>query len=461
VDCISRKIIRTDRWLPALALALLLAGRVQAGSSPAKTDQVPFPDWVLGQFVWEDESTTESVRALVKGFQENGIPIGGVIIDSPWETAYNTFAVDPVRYPGMKQMIADLHSQGIKVIFWVTCMVNTDDPEYEFARSHGFLVPGLEKVKWWKGVGGLLDYRNPEAVAWWHQRMDQAIDLGIDGWKVDGTDPLALKKGWKFREEYRKLYYSDFYNYTREHSGQKTVIMARALEQVNEKTLGLPSWTNPWHCGFFLKFAPQDVSYMSWMGDQDPSFDGLRIALANFLASARAGYLVVGTDVAGYRKGHTDKTLFIRWAQFGAFSPLLENGGIEDHRPWSFDRETVEIYRKYAKLRATLNPWLMEKAIAAYHQGRSLVTPLSEGKFEYLLGDDLLVAPIMRPDGKREVKFPEGSDWVWWFNGSTHVYKGGSALKKTFTLSEYPVYFRQGSSFEDFLATWAAMSFRH
>ena len=447
MDCASRRIFRPSLLLAAGLCALLSTGPLRAETKAA---EVPFPSWVLDLFVWDDESTTASVRAFVQGYQERGIPFGGVIIDSPWETAYNTFVVDPKLYPNLKQMIDDLHARGIKVIFWVTCMVNTEDPEYEFARAHGYLVPGLEKTKWWKGEGGLVDYRNPEAVAWWHRRMDQAIDLGLDGWKVDGTDPIALKKGWKFREEYRKLYYSDFYNYTRQHSGRQTVIMARALEQVNHSILGLPDWTNPLRLGFFLKFAPRDVSYMSWMGDMDPTWNGLRNALVNFLASAKAGYLVVGTDVAGYRKGQTDKTLFIRWAQFGAFSPLFENGGMENHYPWSYDQETVDIFRQYSKLRAKLNPWLMEKAVANYKEGRSLVTPLNQGKFEYLLGDDILVAPIMRPCGKRTVKFPKGSDWVW-LNDPKQVYPGGSHLTHIFTLSEFPVYVRQGSEMSGLL----------
>jgi len=441
MDCISRRIGRNSLARIALLSVLAILWPLPA---PAAEAEPPFPDWVLGQFVWEDESTTASVRALVKGYQENGIPIAGVIIDSPWETAYNTFEFDAERYPGARELIDDLHAQGLKVILWVTCMVNTEDPDYAYAREQGYLVPGLLRQKWWKGEGGLLDYRNPEAVEWWHRRMDRAIALGIDGWKVDGTDPIALKKGWNFREQYRQLYYSDFYHYTRERTGQKTVIMARALEQVNEKTLGLPSWTNPFHLGFFLQFAPLDVSYMSWMGDQDPTFAGLRIALTNLLASAKADYLVVGTDIGGYRNGSLNQEVFLRWAELGAFSPLMENGGIQDHRPWAMDPETLETYRAYSQLRAGLNPWLMDKAVAAWREGRSLVTPLNEGRFEYLLGDDLLVAPILRAGGQRQVVFPKGSDWIW-LNDPGRVYKGGTCLKRIFALSEFPVYVRKGS----------------
>ena len=62
------------------------------------------------------------------------------------------------------------------------------------------------------------------------------------------------------------------------------------------------------------------------------------------------GYPNFGSDIGGYRSGDgtlgRTKELFIRWAQLGAFSPLMENGGNKEHRPWAFDSETLEIYKK-------------------------------------------------------------------------------------------------------------------
>ena len=66
------------------------------------------------------------------------------------------------------------------------------------------------------------------------------------------------------------------------------------------------------------------------------------------------GYANFGSDIGGYRSGNGDnvlgrsKELFIRWAQLGAFSPLMENGGNKEHRPWKFDpnNETLNIYQK-------------------------------------------------------------------------------------------------------------------
>ncbi len=420
----------------------------------------PFPAWVFGHVVWEDESTTQSVYDLVHGYRERGMPVGAVIIDSPWETAYNDFVVDEKRYPDMRKLIADLHANDIKVIFWITGMVDEEDPEYGFARDHGYFVKGMEARKWWKGTGGMVDYNNPEAMKWWHARMDQALDLGIDGWKVDGTDPLMLYKGWKRRQDYATAYYSDFYDYSRGHTGEKIVAMARAMEQgINESNLRLPGWTNPLGLGLWLRFAPVDKSFASWMGDQDPTFNGLTIARRHLLRSAREGYLVLGSDVGGYRAGGPDKEVLLRWAEFGALTPFLENGGIGEHRPWKFDDETLRVYRAFVLLHQALGPYLYSEAVEAWRQGRSLVTPLVGSGEEYLLGRDVLVAPVKKAGGKVRVTLPEGNDWWPLFtpadapeiasckvkNSTRPLLRGGCSFTSAYSLESYPVFFRAGA----------------
>jgi alpha-glucosidase (family GH31 glycosyl hydrolase) len=72
-------------------------------------------------------------------------------------------------------------------------MVNVEDPDYQMCVDNQFLVRDskgyVRPLEWWHGSGGLLDYSNPDAVAWWHQQMDKVLDAGVDGFKCDGTDP--------------------------------------------------------------------------------------------------------------------------------------------------------------------------------------------------------------------------------------------------------------------------------
>ena len=76
--------------------------------------------------------------------------------------------------------------------------------------------------------------------------------------------------------------------------------------------------------------------------------------------SSPLDYANFGSDIGGYRSGSgplgRSKELLIRWAQLGAFSPLMENGGNQEHRPWEFDdtNQTLDIYTKYSRMGSTL-----------------------------------------------------------------------------------------------------------
>ena len=86
-------------------------------------------------------------------------------------------------------------------------------------------------------------------------------------------------------------------------------------------------------------------------------------ALENYFHSAWDGYVNFGSDIGGYRTGPgvlgRTKELFIRWAQLGAFSPLMENGGNKEHRPWMFDDETLQIYRNFVNIHMALKPYFL------------------------------------------------------------------------------------------------------
>jgi len=296
-------------------------------------------------------------------------------------------------------------------------------------------------VNWWHGTGSFIDYTNPAAVDWWHAQMDLVLDIGLDGWKCDGTDPYVFELypiegygGQVHEREYANMYYGDFFNYTRS-KNPNALIMSRPVD----------SWEF-----VYWSFSPHYVMYSGWVGDQDPTFAGLQNALRNMFHSAWRNYANYGSDIGGYRSGNRTKDLFIRWAQMGAFTPLMENGGNGVHEPWLYDNETVSIYRTFVDTHYELRPYFLNAGSTAMEDGVSVMYPQATNHFEtpdswdYMLWKDILVCPIVEDSTTRTVDFPAGDNWVSWWDHS-QVYTGGTSVTLDVPLSSYPVFVKQGA----------------
>lgn len=435
--------------------------------SPIDTGYVQstaWPKWVFEHWIWEGEGTTQSARQLADDYLANDIPVGAIIIDSPWETDYNTFEWDSTRYPGAQGMIDYFHSRNIKVLCWITGGIDTNiHPLWDYGRDHDYFMKenassGPAIVKWWKPTRcSLIDLYNPDAVAWWKGLMDKTLAYDIDGWKCDGSDfslyDLQNFKSYFYspylqgsipsRNDYSEKYYRLFYDYTRQQLGNNRVVMCRPIDNY-----GYP------FTGSTVAFGPRDISWSNWVGDQDATFDGMKAALNNMYESYAYGYYSFGSDIGGYRtdNGYANgrsKQLFIRWAQLGAFCGLMENGGGGEHRPWMFDAETNGIYKNLVVMRQKyLVGYLMESLKNSVAQNTSLMKFFNKSDYSYLLGDDIFVVPVLNSSGAVMVNLPAGNNWVYLYDKS-QVYEGGQSISKTFPISEFPVYLKQGTHTEE------------
>ena len=441
-----------------LLLPLLLAACAPPEEAPAPEEppiddpSPPWPSWAHEPWVWEDESTQESVMALVDGYLDRDIPVGAIIIDSPWETAYNDFRWDPALFPDPEGMVDALHERGVRVLLWITQMINDDaGPVFEEGRDAGyFMTSGPDAtepaiVSWWKGDGALLDFHNPDAVQWWHELMQPVLDLGIDGWKTDGSDfsqhlaPWSPGAGREIdRLEYSHAYYSDFFEHTRDVLGDDRLITARPCDNYGAD-LG----------GDGVAFAPIEITWAGWVGDQDSDFRGLEAALLNFWWSALYGYVSFGSDIGGYREDGSElgrqKEPFLRWAGLGAFSPVMENGGGGAHEPWRFDEQTTDIYREFVRVHRALIPYLMREGAVALEEGTSLFTFLEDEHrdYRYLLGPDVFVQPVLEEGDQVVVTLPPG-DWVWLFGDGREV-EGPAQFELTVPIDAFPAFARADS----------------
>jgi alpha-glucosidase (family GH31 glycosyl hydrolase) len=464
-------------WLCAGRVVLLLAllalsaclppglSRLTAQGQPGATPRPPLtPRWAYEPWVWEDElHSDQAVRDLVDGYRQRDIPVGAIIVDSPWETNYNTFQFGP-DYPDPGGLIGELHAQGVRVLLWSTPFVNvasTDGPDrgkaplYDEAAAAGYFVDGGRVYKWGHGRGSAVDFFNPRALAWWYAQMDSAFALGVDGWKVDNgekslPDEVETAAGRRTLREYREAYYGAYYRYVAERNPD-AIIAARPYAFETTSAVGND------RAGFDpaamaalrannggTVYAPLEANPAGWVGDQSPDWSGLEEALDNILASAERGYAVLGSDIGGFLVGRRLPTTFIRWAELGALSPLMENGGRGEHRPWRLSAEALAAYRYYAKLHHELVPYLFNAGVEAHLTGQPIIREADRQGRQYLLGADLLVAPIVSDEDERDVSLPPGARWYDYWDDD-RVLDGPAVVRQAAPPERVPLYIRGGA----------------
>lgn len=425
------------------------------------------PAWALECWLWEDdENTARRVDELLAGYAEHDIPVRTILLDSPWSLRYNDFQVDEALYPEPETWFRMLEDKGYRVVLWMTPMVNSfskgtaveaSEAWYREARDRNFLAGGIRQVNWWKGTGGFIDYSNPEAMQWWQGMQQNVFDYGIDGWKLDGSatlfssrlGPLPVpymktRKGLTTTRQYMDRYYRQEYVHGLEQNPE-FICLSRSMDR-NFHPEG---------------FAPIDASPVNWVGDQEhhwtessqtedeqkkdialKGIQGFESAIESILQSARLGYSVVGSDVAGFSGGEIPPRLYIRWAQFSTFCGLFLNGGHGERALWKRSAQELEIIREYSWLHTELLPYIYSSVVEAHHGGRVLQRPL-KGKYHYMFGKELFIAPIYKDELKKKVRLPRGK-WRYWHD-DTVLLEGPLRFERDFPLEEYPVYIREGA----------------
>lgn len=417
------------------------------------------PRWAFTPQLWRNVWTNGTeMRGDANELRARRIPGSVMWIDNPWQTAYNTHLVDEQRFPQPAQLLADLAAQGFKVLFWSTPYVgktaaNAVDRAEGIANNFFITDDGGITVDWpWQdGPGAMVDFTRDGAIAWWRQRLQRVIGLGAAGFKLDFGEelvpdisgnavPFLLAGGDNFTHHNR---YSAGYH---------------------EAYLGaLPPGD-----GFLITrtgaWGEQATNTAIWPGDLESDFSehgtivggkinvgGLPSAISRGLSLSVSGYPFYGSDIGGFRGFPTTEAL-LRWAEYASLGTIMQlGGGGKSHDPWDqtlFAPGADVIYKTYADLHMLLNPLLWTLAQRAGQDGTPVTIParfLHDCACDdamFLLGDDLLVAPVVTAGATtRTLVLPPGA-WVSRATGATVQGDGHTPITVPAPLDTLPIFYR-------------------
>ncbi|MGY1701541.1 glycoside hydrolase family 31 protein [Geodermatophilus sp. SYSU D00766] len=398
------------------------------------------PRWSLG--LWMSRitySSQEEVEEVAARLRQHRIPCDVIHVDTGWFAKDYTcdLAFSPERFPDPAGMCARLAEQGFRVSLWQWPNYNVASPLFDEGVEGGYLArrSSGHTYTYAGGYGedaGFVDFTDPEAVAWYQGKLAALFAAGVAAIKVDygeGAPPQARYAGASptaARNLYPLLYQQAVWDASVAARGEgEAVLWARA------------GW------------AGSQRYPVHWSGDGVARFEDLPCVLRATLSMGLSGFPFYAHDIGGF-SGLPDGELYVRWAQLGLLSSHARAHGTPPREPWEFGEEVEAVVRRFVELRYRLLPYLWTESVAAGRTSLPVVRPLllefpedpgSAGvDDQYLLGDRLLVAPLLEEGARsRRVYLPPGT-WVAPFTGE--VTDGGGFRTVDAPLDVVPMWVR-------------------
>lgn len=420
--------------------------------------QKALPDWLYDGVILGIQEGTDVVDAKIKKAKEAGVPVVGVWCQD-WSGCRRTgfgyqvmwnWEWDQELYPGLDKKIAEWKEEGVRFLGYINPFIAIEKDLYAYASEHGYCVQDREGKDYLVTIttfpAAMVDFTNPEAYEWYKGLIkENMIGLGMGGWMADfgeylpidavlysGEDPAIIHNQWP--AIWAKM-------------NQEAVAECGKEGQVF-------FFTRAGHTGTIAH------SHMMWTGDQHVDWsidDGLPAVIPATLSLAMSGYGIAHSDVGGYTTimhMRRSKELLLRWEEMNVFSPLFRTH--EGNQPvnnvqFDDDEELLAQLAKCGRMHVALKDYLKGLVAEEISDGTPVMRPLfyhydeAEAyteKTEYLLGRDLLVAPVYEEGAKSRTIYLPSDGWVNIFDGKE--YAGGHMIVEA-PIGKPPVFVRKDS----------------
>ena len=405
---------------------------------------LPAP-WTFG--LWLSTSFTTSydedtVMSFIDGMLDRGIPLRTFHFDCFWMKGFHwsDFIWDADVFPDPKGLLQRIKAKGLNICVWINSYIGQESALFAEGMEKGYFIkrPNGDVWQWdmWQPGMALVDFTNPAACKWFQDKLEVLLDMGVDCFKTDFGERIPTNCVYYDGSDPEKMhnYYTYLYNKTvyelleRKRGKGEAVLFARSATVGGQKF--------PVH----------------WGGDCWSDYPSMEESLRGGLSLLMSGFGFWAHDIGGFENTST-ADVYKRWVAFGLLSSHSRLHGSSSYRvPWVYDDEAVDVVRSFTKLKASLMPYLYKTSVDTSKSGvptmRSMVLEFTADRNchyldkQYMLGDNLLVAPIFNDQSMGIFYLPKGT-WTDFFTGE--VMEGGTWAERKYDYLHLPLMARENS----------------